>query len=268
MIKLFVFDLDGTLLDDDKDYNHARFARMIPELEKRGIVFAPASGRSYPTLRSTFEQFADRMAFICENGNVLAYRGEILSYFQISDEDALMLLEESRKVGNMYPLFCGLKNCYYEDNDEHFVYMIKRYFNNMKHIDHVEDCLKMDVIIKLSFQDKIDVFTNSLPGMQHLSDRFTLAPSGENWLDFYYREAGKGTMIKRLQEHLGISPDETMCFGDYLNDLTLVTAGTESYAMKNAHPDIKKLCKYETKWTNNEDGVINTIAEVFGIQGI
>ena len=38
--------------------------------------------------------------------------------------------------------------------------------------------------------------------------------------------------------------------------------------MKNAHPDIKKLCKYETKWTNNEDGVINTIAEVFGIQGI
>ena len=55
MIKLIVSDLDGTLLHDDKDYNHERFARMIPELEKRGIVFAPASGRSYPTLRSTFE---------------------------------------------------------------------------------------------------------------------------------------------------------------------------------------------------------------------
>lgn len=268
MIKLIVSDLDGTLLHDDKDYNHERFARLIPELDKRGIIFAPASGRSYPTLRDTFSQFHDRMAFICENGNVLFYKDQLLSYSQIKDEDALYLLEEARKVGHMFPLFCGINNCYFEDNDEHFIYMIKRYFNNMKQIEHVEDSLKLDTVIKISFLDGIDVFTNSLPKMQHMKEIFTLAPSGENWLDFYYPDAGKGAMIRRLQEKLGISPDETMCFGDYLNDLTLVTAGTESYAMKNGHPDIKKLCKYETKWTNNEDGVINTLVEVFGLQNV
>jgi hydroxymethylpyrimidine pyrophosphatase-like HAD family hydrolase len=37
-----------------------------------------------------------------------------------------------------------------------------------------------------------------------------------------------------------VSIKETMAFGDYLNDLEMMKQAPYSFAMENAHPDIKK----------------------------
>ena len=70
--------------------------------------------------------------------------------------------------------------------------------------------------------------------------------------------------MRELQKQLGISPDECMAFGDYLNDLELMQAVTHSYAMANAHPDLKAVCRY-TAPSNDEDGVVRTIRQVLGL---
>ena len=38
---------------------------------------------------------------------------------------------------------------------------------------------------------------------------------------------------------LGVTPAQTAVFGDYLNDLLMLEAGDWSFAMGNAHPDLR-----------------------------
>jgi len=57
-----------------------------------------------------------------------------------------------------------------------------------------------------------------------------------------------------------------MCFGDFMNDVGLMENCRFSYAMKNAHPDFKKVCAFETRFTNDEDGVLDAIMVTTGIR--
>ena len=84
-------------------------------------------------------------------------------------------------------------------------------------------------------------------------------PSGVNWLDIYSSNANKGTAIDIIQKKFNISKKETMVFGDYLNDLEMMENAYYSYAMKNGHEKIKEVSNFETDFTNNENGVIETI---------
>ena len=49
-----------------------------------------------------------------------------------------------------------------------------------------------------------------------------------------------------------------MVFGDYLNDYELIGKGDYSFAMENAHPELKKIAKYNGG-DNNRAGVVESI---------
>ena len=48
----------------------------------------------------------------------------------------------------------------------------------------------------------------------------------------------KGQALRGLQDHLGISPDHTVCMGDDLPDLPMFALSFFSATVPNAHPDI------------------------------
>ena len=50
-IKLIACDLDGTLLHPGEHEPRSEAFELIDELHRRGIVFMPASGRQYASLR-------------------------------------------------------------------------------------------------------------------------------------------------------------------------------------------------------------------------
>ena len=55
-----------------------------------------------------------------------------------------------------------------------------------------------------------------------------------------------------------------MAFGDYLNDLQLLEAVGESYAMENALPQLKAAAKYVAP-SNDDNGVLRVIRERFSL---
>ena len=75
MIKIIFSDMDGTLLDEHGNVPEG-FDETIAELEKRGVMFAPASGRQYYSLEDSFMKYKDRFLFLAENGTVVMYKGE------------------------------------------------------------------------------------------------------------------------------------------------------------------------------------------------
>ena len=66
MIKLIASDIDGTLLQEGSDRLDPEFYTVIPELKKRGILFAAASGRGYASISRLFA--AKRMPLFFSSG--------------------------------------------------------------------------------------------------------------------------------------------------------------------------------------------------------
>ena len=70
-IKLICSDIDGTLLQYGRKELEGEIFEQIRELHRRGILFCPASGRQYTSLRKLFAPVADCCVFLCENGGVI-----------------------------------------------------------------------------------------------------------------------------------------------------------------------------------------------------
>ena len=68
----------------------------------------------------------------------------------------------------------------------------------------------------------------------------------------------KGEAVKLLQESLNIKPEETMVFGDQLNDLEMMKQAYYSFAVGNARPEVKKAARFQTD-TNVRDGVLKIL---------
>ena len=71
MTRLIACDIDGTLLLNGAVEIPGEIFRQIDRLEGKGILFCPASGRQYSSLRKLFAPVADRVPYLCENGAVI-----------------------------------------------------------------------------------------------------------------------------------------------------------------------------------------------------
>ena len=67
-----------------------------------------------------------------------------------------------------------------------------------------------------------------------------------------------GAALAHLQKELGISPDETMAFGDYYNDAGFLARASYSFVMENADEEMRKYGNF-TAPPNTQYGVIRTI---------
>ncbi|MDF2958638.1 MAG: cof family hydrolase, partial [Paenibacillus sp.] len=67
-----------------------------------------------------------------------------------------------------------------------------------------------------------------------------------NCLDVMPRHVSKGAGLRALQEHLGITPEETICIGDSFNDVSMFKVTPHSFAMSTSHADVKAQAAYIT----------------------
>ena len=77
-IRLIASDLDGTLLPFGTNEVSEEIFDLIREIRSRGIYFFMASGRQFYQIRNMFKAVADSIGFICENGCLGIFNGEII----------------------------------------------------------------------------------------------------------------------------------------------------------------------------------------------
>lgn len=64
--------------------------------------------------------------------------------------------------------------------------------------------------------------------------------SGKYWVDIVMPEVGKGTALEEICRQLGIAPEETIAFGDNLNDISMIQSAGKGYAVNTAREETKK----------------------------
>ena len=115
-----------------------------------------------------------------------------------------------------------------------------------------------EIVLKLAILDLdgSERFTNEK--LTHLRADYQVVVSGKLWVDIMNIETDKKQGVEALQRVLGVTPAQTAVFGDYLNDLLMLEAGDWSFAMGNAHPDLKAAARYIAP-SNVEHGVLKVV---------
>ncbi|MFG2793950.1 Cof-type HAD-IIB family hydrolase [Streptomyces sp. NPDC048419] len=265
-IRLIVTDMDGTLLDDAKRIPPGLW-ETLAELRRRGVLFSPASGRQYATLAREFAAVAEDMVFIAENGTYVVRDGEELSSDPLETGVAAGVVQAVRRLAadgvDVGAVVCGKRSAYVERGDQAFLAEVRKYY-----VEHrvVEDATAVDDdVIKIALFDFGSAEHTTAPALAPFAATHQVVVSGEHWVDVMNRTANKGAALRRLQDELGITPAQTMVFGDYLNDLEMLDAADWSFAMANAHPDVVARARHLAP-SNNDNGVLRTIARVLGLE--
>ncbi|MET8975581.1 Cof-type HAD-IIB family hydrolase [Streptomyces sp. NPDC004539] len=264
-IRLIVTDMDGTLLDDDKRTPRG-LGDMLGLLRERGILFTPASGRQYATLERDFTGLADGMVFIAENGTYVVRDGRELSSDPVAPEVAAEIVRTVRRLAasgvDVGVVVCGKRSAYVEQTDAAFLAEVRRYYLRNEIVDDVSSV--DDDIIKVALYSFGSAERDVAPAFAGFARTHQVVVSGEHWVDLMNRTANKGAALRRLQGELGITPAQTMVFGDYLNDLEMLDAAEWSFAMTGAHPEVIRRARHLAP-SNNENGVLRTIARVLDL---
>jgi hydroxymethylpyrimidine pyrophosphatase-like HAD family hydrolase len=82
------------------------------------------------------------------------------------------------------------------------------------------------------------------------------------------RAAGgtKGTAMKWIAEHEGVDLADTVCVGDWVNDVPMFEVAGRSFAMGQAPDEVKsKATDVLAETTEQGGGVARAVAEAFGI---
>lgn len=258
-IKLIVTDMDGTLLNDKHEVSE-RFFQQFKKLKSKNIHFVAASGRQFQSIQDKLNQIKDQISIIGENGGIMQFGNETKVLLELSKKDVAVCVNVLRNIENSFIVLCGSKAAYIESKDEVFYKKLKNYYTVVERVDDLlsvdnDQFLKIAVFHFNSSEDFI------YPSVKKFEGQYQVIVSGQNWLDISHIQANKAYALKMIQKEMGLTAKETMVFGDFNNDIEMLKLADMSFAMANAHPNVKKTAKYITK-SNNNNGVEEVLDKI------
>lgn len=236
-IKMICSDLDGTLLQYGRTELEPEVYELIAALADRGILFCPASGRQYTSLRALFAPVADCCAFLCENGGVL-YRDEACIGKTPMPRDMAEAIARdmwTRSDGQGEVMLSGQNCAYLMERGLGMLHRIQEIGNRYQIIrdpsEVPEDIVKVSVYLHEGVEKYADRF---VPRWQQAN----CAVAGPYWIDTTL--ANKGTGVQALCRVLGVDPGEVMAFGDNYNDTAMLDLVGLPYIMDGAAAPLRQ----------------------------
>ena len=256
MIKLIVFDLDGTLLTSKKTIAESSF-KIIQKCQKAGIQFCLCSGRSLPGIMPIAKQL-DMLdqGFICAmNGAIIQNMNTkaITRSRSFTDEELRVLLQISHQFKLPLTLAEGRRSYWYLPFFKPLKHLFPRILskNQIFNDDHEFRKAVLSQRTKKLFQ-----IQKQLKSVSTLTSFL----SGLNILDVVPQGISKGHAVQKIMEQLQLTPEEVLCFGDSQNDVSMFETVTHSIAMGNAIDELKEKALAVTD-TNDRDGIAKMIEQ-------
>lgn len=262
MIKLIFCDMDGTLLDDAGEMP-PMFDAVVGEILRRGAIFCPASGRQYSALLRQMGRYVDDFIFVAENGTFVARHDREMFSSELDEDEVERVLAAGAMVPAAYPVLCGKRLAYVTERWAPYMDNMRQYFTQCEMVEDLAPLAKEKEIIKVAFCDaEFGAAEETIyPPLSRLDGAVRVVLSSHYWVDVMRPGVNKGVAVRRLQEQLKVAPDECAAFGDYLNDVEMLSSVGHSFAMANAHPEVKKAAREEVP-PNTAYGVMTTLQKL------
>ena len=274
MVKIVVFDLDGTLYDSHKHIDKDTVHKII-ELEQKGIVVGIVTGRFYEELDEVIEKLKLREynGFVASSNGLEIHDfldGKIKCFTRLSKDEVKELIEEAKKHHMISYVW---QNGRYSMFDISLMNGLKKLASvipfNVHYIRALRETeFEKSISLEVPLYDKVCFV--GLPILklkksilkQHPEYRFY--DVGRLGTELCKKDVGKLEAIQFICRKKNTSIDCVMAFGDNGNDVNLLASCGYGVAMKNGSAQAKKAAKYISDYTNNEQGVLRFINLFFG----
>ena len=253
--KLLVLDVDGTLLNDEREISKRTLAALL-KVQQMGVRIVLASGR--PTyglmpLAKTLELGNYGGFVLSYNGCqiIKAQNGEILFERRINPEMLPYLEKKARKNG--FAIFTYHDDTLITDSPDNEYIKNEALLNNLKIIREDEFSTAIDFApckcMLVSDKEK------ALIGLeQHWEGTLDAFRSEPYFLEVVPCGVNKANTLGALLEHLGVTREEVIAVGDGVCDVTMLQLAGMGVAMGHSQDSVKVCADYVTA-SNEEDGV-------------
>ena len=259
MTKIIFFDLDGTLLNEEKQILNEN-KEAIKKARENGIEVVICSGRQQSQVRfykeeagagryvittngaEIYDTEADEQLFNCslekdfckEFYNYIMEKG---LFFRLDTKYARYFNQEKNRIMNEI-LFNEEPNRFFKEND---ILQISVGSIDSKKIDDTIQYLKKFSDIKIE---------------NRYIAKLTAGPL--DIINIINKNASKGNAIRGLCKYLKINLEDAVCFGDDSNDISMFQIVGHPVAMGNAFDELKLIAKEVTK-KNDEPGIAEVL---------
>lgn len=270
MIKLFAFDLDGTLLDNKSNLSESSI-EAIQKLDDAGIKVVLASGRVFPSIKHHQKTLGIKGPIVSTNGSLISLDGSKVYKSYYIDDNYLRDLYD-------FALRHKLEFHFY---DEENLYTNRLNLERIKHLKIDNDYglnYQIDLIIKsdpvsyliekggkaLKFQmsgiDQNDTPREKLLELinEEFSDNLYITSSYDSLVEIGNKYATKWSSIEEICQILGIDNSEVAAIGDSYNDIPMIENSALGFAMGNANDTLKQIAD-KIVASNESGGVLEAV---------
>ena len=245
MKKIFFFDIDGTLIECNKDIYEIpeRVVNCLDQLKEKGHDVFIATGRCKCFIVDGVMKYPFSGYVTC-NGAYVEYNGQCI-YKKIIPNEAIVATHELSIKHNF--------SYYFESHD--YIYVLNK--DNPKHIEFKTRWGMKDKIIKDEFDiNEIETYIGMIvlnskddikPMVDALSPYFDIQRhQGGYSFDLTLKGESKAKGITELINVLGVDIKDTVAFGDGRNDIEMLSTVGMGIAMGNGAIEAKSVADYIT----------------------
>lgn len=265
--KVLILDIDGTLTNSRKEITPKTLEALL-DIQERGHTVVIASGR--PT--HGVKWISDSLQLDKFGGYVLCFNGaritnvktEEIVHQQTFPRECIAPLWKYAKEHDM-----GMVT-YEEDTviagtriDEHMRFEAGLNHMELKQVENFASYVDFDVN-KCLFTADVDV----APKLEQ-----EMASKYEGSLSIYRSEpffieamppgVDKAASLQHLFARLGVDRADTVACGDGFNDISMLQYAGVGAAMANAQEAVKEAADMVTRYTNDEDGLLEVVEKYF-----
>jgi Cof subfamily protein (haloacid dehalogenase superfamily) len=273
--RLLALDLDGTLLNHQGVANDTDVA-AIRKLRARGVKVTILTGRLYSGTREAAELLGIDGPVGCADGshivNVKNHRTLVHRGIRGRAADRL---RASLERNDLVAFLFAEDAIVHDERGADYLPYVRTWSTDLRYAHRVTEHALWDsddgmtAVVALGKEASIgrtvaDIQRDSTESMQVAMFPFRRDP--EHW-GMVARASGgtKGTALEWVSEHYGIPIGETVCVGDWMNDLPMMSTAGRSFAMGQAPPEVKAAATEVLDRTIDAGGAIaEAIERAFG----
>lgn len=264
MIKLLALDMDGTLLNDQKELTAPQIEAIHAAVEA-GVKLVLCTGRMLTGVKPYFEQLglaAEEEYVIVNNGCSTHKTNDwsLVDCAELSPQEIAYLAPFAQDTELQLTLF---------DEDHYFV--VEEEANEFVEEDATVVFVEPTTIsLQEATSGKHRIFQAMFVGPEsaaddfeakhskELSQRFNGVRSQKTIFEILPPGISKASALQKLADKLGIDTQDIMAIGDGNNDIEMLELVGLSIAMGNANDHVKSFAK-DTTACNNCNGVAKAI---------
>lgn len=270
--KLIFLDIDGTLTEPGKNVPPASAVDAVTQARGKGHKVVLCSGRNYGMLFPVMQYGFDGL--VASAGGYIEYNGQVVYDCPMTPAQQARVLDVFKESG-IYRTIGGRNHSY---TDEGFKEFLSENVQSKANSELLRWRLQIEKelgIHPMSEYDGEPIYGMAFMSrgaerlkkpMQLLQEEFDFCIQDEDACGIVNGELSskafdKGTAVERLCDYLGISKEDTIAFGDSMNDLEMLQAAGTGVCMASGSPSLLQIADMVCP-SVTEDGLYNAFEKL------